>query len=451
MKATILTLCLGFTSLAAAQGSNATIGTTPVTIDTIYTGSEVVWEMLWGPDGYLWITEKSGKVSRINPSTHERIEILNIEQSVFHEGEAGLLGMALHPDFQNSPEVFLVYNYGSSGNVQERLVKYQYTNNALISPVILIDNIAGYTSHDGSRLMFLNDNTLLMTTGDAQNTSLPQNLNSLNGKVLRINADGSVPADNPFPGSKVYSYGHRNPQGLCKMPDGSVYISEHGPSNDDEFQPLIAGANYGWPDVEGFCNTTSELAFCANHEVQEPIVAWTPTIAPCDLIYYSNSAFPEFDNRFLMTVLKDKKIRTLKLNAAGDSLVSTDDYLTNSYGRLRDICQGPQKEIYVATNLNAGASIISITPPGIISVNEIKYPHIEVYPAQVVNTLTVDLGDTVFKALNAKFVDMSGRIIDQKTLTVQYTELDVSKLTQGYYSFIIERNEEVLFQMEIIK
>lgn len=451
MKTSILIICLGFASFSQAQESNATIGTTPVTIDTIYTGSEVVWEMLWGPDAHLWITEKSGKVSRIHPLTHDRMEILNIEQEVFHEGEAGLLGMALHPDFQNTPDVFLVYTYGNANNIRERLVKYTYTNNALITPVILVDNIIGYTSHDGSRLMFLGDTTLLMTTGDAQNTSFPQDLGSLNGKVLRINPDGSVPADNPFPGSKVYSYGHRNPQGLCMMPDGSVYISEHGPSNDDEFQPLIAGANYGWPNVEGFCNTTSEQAFCAEHEIQEPIVAWTPTIAPSDLIYYSNSGFPEFDGRFLMTVLKDKKIRTLKLNAAGDSLLSTDDYLINSYGRLRDICAGPQNEIYIAANLNAGASIISIRPPGIILVDQLNYPHIDVFPAQVVNTLTVDLGDTVFKSLDAKFVDMSGRIIDQTKLTVQYTELDVSKLSAGYYSFIIERDKEVLYQKEIIK
>lgn len=450
MKTIILMGCLGIIPFFA-RAQNATIGSTPVTIDTIYTGSEVVWEVLMGPDNYLWVTEKHGVVSRINPLSHDRSVILNIEQEVFHEGEAGLLGMALHPDFQNTPEVFLVYTYGTSNNIKEKLVKYTYTNQALISPVTLIDNIAGYTSHDGSRLLFLSDNTLLMTTGDAQNTSLPENMASLNGKVLRINADGSIPADNPFPGSRVYSFGHRNPQGLCKMPDGSIYLSEHGPSNDDEFQPLIAGANYGWPNVEGFCNTPSEIAFCNEHEVQEPIVAWTPTIAPGDMIYYTNSFFPEFDNRFLIAVLKDKKIRSLKLNGAGDSLVETDDYLINNYGRLRAICEGTHKEIYVATNLNAGASIISITPPAVISVNEINYVKIEAYPSQVVNTLTVDLGDTVFKALDAKFVDMAGRIIDQHTLHEQLTELDVSKLTAGYYSFIIERDREVLFQMEIIK
>lgn len=449
MKTIILICCLGIVPFAGAQ--NATIGTTPVTIDTVFTGSEVVWEILWGPDSHLWVTEKHGVVSRIDPYSHQRVTVLNIEQEVFHEGEAGLLGMALHPDFPNTPELFLVYTYGTSSNIRERLVKYTYTGTTLISPVVLIDNIAGYTSHDGSRLLFLSDNTLLMTTGDAQNTNLPQDLNSLNGKVLRINTDGSIPADNPFPGKRIYSYGHRNPQGLCMMPDGSVYISEHGPSNDDEFQPLIAGANYGWPNVEGFCNTPAELDFCAQHEVQEPIVAWTPTIAPGDLVYYNNPAFPEFDGRFLMAVLKDKKIRTLKLNGAGDSLVSTDDYLINSYGRLRAICVGPQKEIYVGTNQNAGASIISIAPPAVINVNEIKYTSIDVFPAQVVNTLTVDLGDTVFKALDAKFVDMSGRIIDQKTLTEQLTELDVSKLSAGYYSFIIERDKEVLFQTEIIK
>jgi len=452
MKKKILVLFLSsLASMSSFAQGTISIGNTDITVDTLFTGAGSTWEMVWGSDDHLWITEKQGLVSRINPISKQRNVVLDISDDIFDQGEAGLLGMALHPDFQNSPEVFLVYTYGTSGNIRERLVKYQYTANALINPVTLIDNIPGYTSHDGSRLLFLNDGTLLMSTGDAQDTDLPQDLNSLSGKILRVKTDGSVPPDNPFPNNRVYSYGHRNPQGLCMMPDGSIYMTEHGPSNDDEFQALEAGANYGWPNVEGFCNTPSEMAFCADHNVKEPIVAWTPTIAPSGMVYYENPAFPEFDGRFLIAVLKDMKIRTLKLNASGDTLQSQDDYLVNIYGRLRDLCVGPNGEIYIATNNNTNASIIVLRPSSSLGLADIHYPNILIYPKKVNDIVTIDMGDTVFKALDIKIVNTAGQIIDQRQLTLKYTEMDVSMLAMGFYSLIIEKDREVIFQTEIIK
>ena len=177
--------------------STMMIGTTEVQVDTVYTGLDVPWEIQYGPDNFLWITERKGLVSRIDPVNKTRTIILDIEDEVYQEYEAGLLGMALHPDFENTPEVFIVYTYGTSPDVLEKLVKYSWNGTALVNPDIILDNINAYTTHNGSRLIFLPDNTLLMSTGDAQDQPAAQDLNSLSGKILRLTMDGSVPADNP--------------------------------------------------------------------------------------------------------------------------------------------------------------------------------------------------------------------------------------------------------------
>jgi glucose/arabinose dehydrogenase len=457
----ISTLCLGlFTALfASAQPGpleQISIGNTLVTIDTVYTGLDIPWEIS-AYNGQIWVTERKGIVSRLNPVDHSRTVLLDLTDEVTQSGEGGLLGMALHPHFDSVPRVFLVYTYGPSNDMLEKLVRFDYANNMLTNEVVLIDSIAAFSSHNGSRLLFLPDSTLLMSTGDAQQQATPQDLNSLNGKILRVNTDGSVPADNPFPGSLVYSYGHRNVQGMVMLPNGRVYISEHGPSNDDEFQELLPGRNYGWPNVEGFCNTPSEMTFCADHEIQEPVEVWTPTIAPADLAYYSNPAFPEFDGRILMAVLKDKKVIAMQLNSSGDAVQSGQDYLIG-VSRLRDICVGPNQEIYIATNgQNANNdqpnthSIIVLYPPTSLGVAEITNPDIQIYPNPVLNNLNVDFTKSPDYPVTLKFVSTAGQIIQQQELNLQATTVDVSKLTQGWYVVTMEKKGELIFRTRIYR
>jgi aldose sugar dehydrogenase len=377
-----------------------TIGATPVLIDTVITGLDVPWQMIWGPDDHLWITERKGLVSRIDPVLKTKQVLLDITDTVYAVAEAGLLGMALHPAFASTPEVFLVFTYKSGNQVLERLVKYTYSSTALSNPVVLIDNISGGNAHNGSRLLFMSDGTLLMTTGDGHVMNSPQDVNLLNGKVLRLNTDGSVPADNPYPGKFTFSFGHRNAQGLCYGPQDRIYISEHGPTTDDEFQMLEKGRNYGWPDVEGFCNLPAESTFCSANNVKEPIVDWTPTIAPAGMVYYTNSNFPEFDNAFLLTTLKTKKIVAIKLNASGTHSVTEQSHLANMFGRLRDICIGKNKEIYIATNgpeawnTEPGThSILVLRPSFPGSVRE----HAGKYGVQIMPTVAVDEIRVLFK------------------------------------------------------
>ncbi len=330
--------------------STYTLDSTVVTSRVVKDLLDIPWEITWGPDDYIWTTERFGRVSRINPTTGQQHVLLNISSLVYANSESGLLGMVLHPNFTTSPYVYLVYTYLSGTNIRERIVRYTYDGTALISPFTLLQNIIGNTTHIGSRLFILPDTTMLASTGDAQNQSLPQDTSSVVGKILRMNLDGSVPTNNPFPNSLVWSFGHRNAQGIWLAPNGILYSSEHGPTTDDELNILKPSRNYGWPTVTGYCDSPPEIAFCNANNVVEPIAAWTPTIAPSDIIWYSHPAIPEFKNRLLMTVLKDKKLIAFSFNNAGDTVTKQSHYLTNAFGRLRDICISPSGKIYVATN-----------------------------------------------------------------------------------------------------
>jgi len=433
----ILAVSLGLLSFQLFSQSNITVGTTTVEVDTIYTGLDIPWEIIYGPDGFIWTTERKGIISRIDPVAQTKTVILNIVSSVYQNSESGLLGMVLHPDFSNTPEIFLAYTYGSFSNIKEKVVKYTYNGTSLVNEVILIDNIVGNTTHNGSRIAILPDNTLLFSTGDAQNQSLPQDVNELNGKVLRINLDGSIPANNAFAGNPVYTYGHRNVQGILQHPNGKIYISEHGASTDDEFQILEIGRNYGWPNVEGFCDPGGEETFCIANNVMEPLVAWTPTNAPSDMVYYENPLFPEFDGRVLMTVLKDKRIIAMDLSADGLSVVDEDHYLINQFGRLRDICVGPQKEIYLATN---GASW-SNTSPNTHSIIVLRALD-ETGLKELENSFTISPNPAkdqlnVFSPSGISedyfLLDAQGRKVLAGKLTGTTTTIDISKLAAGNY------------------
>lgn len=443
-----------FLNRSIAQPTVA-IGATNVIIDTVFTGLDVPWEVIYAPDKHLWITERMGKVSRINPITKTRTVILNLGSAVYAQSETGLLGMALDPGFAANNFVYLVYNFGTGFNTYERLVKYTYSAGQLGSPQILIDSIPGAANHDGSRLLFLPDNTLLMTTGDALNAAWAQNMNSKAGKVLRLNTNGTIPASNPFPNSYVYSFGHRNAQGMMMAPNGKVYISEHGPNNDDEFQELIAGRNYGWPNVEGFCNTASEFTFCTANNVKEPIFGWTPTIAPSDLTWYSNPGLPEFDGGIIMAVLKDKKLVSLKLDAAGTGSVSQNSYLVNQYGRIRDVCVGPFNEIYFATNGNGTGndanthSIMVLKPNNPVSVAENSLENLfTVYPNPATDQLHIKGSGST--AMSISLTDLLGKRCIQRQMDVQDTTVSLAGIEKGVYFLSVEENGKVIYRSKIV-
>jgi len=359
MKSTkvILISLLILTGFAGKSQSQIFVGTTEIDTSSVVTGLDTPWEILWGPDDFIWLTERSGKISRLDPGTGELNELITIGD-VNEQNEGGLLGMVLHPDFINHPYVYVVYNYIGSSGIEERLVRYTYSNGVLDSPVTLLEGIDGAGNHNGSRLVIDADHKLYMTTGDAANTSQSQDLNSLNGKVLRMNLDGSVPEDNPFQGSYVWTWGHRNAQGLVISPLGLLYSSEHGPSNDDEVNIIEKGRNYGWPNVHGFCDEPTELQFCADSNVMEPIAAWTPTLAVAGTDFYHQTAIPDWQNTLLVSSLKAGSVAALKLSPDGRSVLTEELFFQNWFGRLRDICISPDGRVFLAVSNRDGRGTI---------------------------------------------------------------------------------------------
>ncbi|SOD13010.1 PQQ-dependent sugar dehydrogenase [Pedobacter xixiisoli] len=328
---------------------------TPVDLKTkvLVSNLNLPWEIIYGPDNLIWFTEKAGKISRINPSNNQVIALHTISD-VRVQGEGGLLGMALHPNFNTSPFVYVFYGYGNP--YKNKLVRFNYANNALSNPQTLLDNIPASSNHNGSRLLISGDK-LFVTTGDAEDLNTPQNVNSLAGKVLRLNLDGSIPADNPFPNNPVWSYGHRNAQGLA-MVGNKLFSSEHGPSTDDEVNIIEKGRNYGWPTVTGKCNASGETAFCNQNNVAESIIEWTPTIAPSGMTYYNSNYIPQFKNSLLLAFLKGNKLMQLKLNDAQTAIVETEDFYVGEFRRIRAVTQSPEGKIYICTSNGGNADQI---------------------------------------------------------------------------------------------
>lgn len=332
------------------------IGTQAVDTSTVVGKLFVPWEIIWGPDNFIWFTERNGQVSRLDPASKTTKIILKITD-VVQQTESGLLGMVLHPNFKDSSYVYLVYNYLSGSIIKERLVRYTYSPDTLTNKIVLLDNVSGNGNHNGSRLIITPDRKIMMTTGDAQNTSLSQNNSSISGKILRLNLDGTIPADNPISGSPIWTKGHRNPQGLVLADNGILYSSEHGPQNDDEFNIIKKGRNYGWPNVEGMCNNPTEIQFCQDSNVVEPLFAWTPTLAVAGIDYYNSSTIQEWNKCILMTTLKEADLRALHFNAAGDSITKSTIYFNNWFGRLRDICLAPNGDVYICTSNRDGRAV----------------------------------------------------------------------------------------------
>jgi glucose/arabinose dehydrogenase len=343
----IIFIVLAFACNGNKLKTQNSVSTSTATMRIVKSGLNYPWEIIWGKDNQIWMTERDGKISRLDPATG-KINFSFTIKEVEARNEGGLLGMALHPDFAHNGLLYVVYDYNNGGKHLEKMVRYTFANNTLSNATVLLDGVVGSTNHNGSRLWIVNDK-IFMSTGDAFNSDLSQPTNTLNGKILRINLDGSIPNDNPFPNNPVWSYGHRNPQGLV-MVNNILYESEHGPDVEDEVNIIEKGRNYGWPNVEGPCDE-NEIAFCKTHNIKEPI--WSSgngTLAVCGLDYYNSDNIPQWKHSLLMVTLKNSTLRQLKLSEDGRSIVETKSYFEQKWGRLRDICISPDGKVYICTS-----------------------------------------------------------------------------------------------------
>ncbi len=301
--------------------------TTPYRVEIVASRLQAPWSVVFAPDGRIFFSERPGWVRVIqNGKVLEQPALLlnDVASSV----KMGLLGLALDPGFGTNHFLYLAYNYDlGKEKYRMRVVRYREQQNHLLEPKTLIENIPAYRNHTGGRLRFGPEGCLHITTGDANDPPLAQRLDSFAGKILRLNADGSIPTDNPFVGrtnalGAIWSYGHRNPQGLDFQPGtGVLFNAEHGPDHGDELNLVSKGENYGWPIIHHRL---------AREGLHSPTLEFTPAIGPAAASFYRGKAFPELTGKLLVGCLRGEGILSIGFN--GTNPISCERLLHFKYG-----------------------------------------------------------------------------------------------------------------------
>jgi glucose/arabinose dehydrogenase len=443
--------------LAGAQTS-IMVGNTEVNVTVKATGLNVPWDMVVGPDGWIWFTEIDGHVSRMNPDDGT-IELIYTVPDVHETGlGGGLQSMAFHPDFANQPYVYLHYVNSTTTAVIKRYLYDAATHTfTTASDHLLSEVVHAGPSHNGSRIVVDDEGMFLISVGDVMSHSTDAPLLSTTyGKVLRFDPEGGIPADNPIPGNYVYNWGHRNPQGLIKASNGRIYNSAHGAGMDDEVNIVLPNRDYGWPTVLGLCNTATEIAYCDAHDVVDPIHEWsTEVVAPSGIDYYANPAIPEWENSILVATLRGKALHVLNLNASGDTVIASSNALYNAYGRFRDVLTYPDGRVFISTSNHDWAGSPSADDDRILelsaaistgySKNERTGPRL--WPNPATGHVAVDVQGPLPQRVVLR--DALGRSVSS-TLLIGNT-FDVSALAPGPYQVEIATKGKLLTTQLIIQ
>ena len=322
--------------------------------EMVASGLEVPWAFAWLPNGNLIFTERPGRVRIIESGKLTPTPVYTVPD-VEPSSESGLMDISVHPDFASNNFLYLAYSYNQDGR-RVKVVRYKFANGEFSEPKVIIENIPGAPNHAGMRARFGPDKKLYITTGDATDWNLAQKMDSLAGKTLRLNDDGTIPTDNPFlktPGARpeIWSYGHRNAQGLAWQPGtGLMFQTEHGPSSfegkgsgGDEFNLVEAGQNLGWPEIH-------------HNEKREgmvsPLLEYSPACAPASGMFYNGSEFPAFKGNFFFGCLRGARIIRVVLD--GRRVVRQENLLEGTYGRIREMAEGPDGYIYFSTSNRDG-------------------------------------------------------------------------------------------------
>ncbi len=302
---------------------------------------DVPWAIDIAEDGRLFFTERTGSIMVVDKNgslLSDPVAYINVMQN----GESGLLGLVLHPNFTENHLLYVYHTYSNNSAVLNKVLMLTENDNKIVESKVIIDNIPAAERNDGGRIKFGPDGKLYIATGDAQQPELAQDAGSLAGKILRLNSDGSIPEDNPFEGSPVYSYGHRNIQGLAWHPlSEDLYASEHGPEGNDEINLIKQGSNYGWP-----------IEDCNAEKFEKPILCFNPAVAPAGMTFAALDRLG-YQNDILLATLKAQHIRLVDLESDIESNILT------GFGRIRDIVEAADGSLYVATSNRDGRAVPS--------------------------------------------------------------------------------------------
>ena len=358
IAAAALTWACGKPPAAAATAASenprtvATKSGARLEVQTFVSGLEVPWSIVFTSPGRMLVTERPGRV-RVVENGVLVPKPLAVLEDVEAKGESGLMGIALAPDYATSRFVYLAYAYDSPDGPRVRVSRFRDDGTSLSGRTVIIEGIPAARNHAGCRIRFGPDGKLYVTTGDATDRQIAQDLKSLGGKTLRLNPDGSIPADNPFPGSPVFSYGHRNSQGIDWDPrTGLQYQTEHGPSGfdgpggGDEVNLVEKGKNYGWPLVHHRDSAAGMVS---------PLLEYTPAVAPSGASFSTGKALPSFQGDFFFANLRGEVLIRVRFDPKDPrKVLETEELFRDVYGRLRDVVVGPDGALYVATSNRDG-------------------------------------------------------------------------------------------------
>jgi quinoprotein glucose dehydrogenase len=323
-----------------------------VRVDVWIKNLDIPWSLIFLPDGRALVSERPGSIRLI---TNGKLRVKPYALvDVSSRGEGGLMGLALHPAFPEKPYVYAMHTYRNSTGLFNRVIRLRDKGTEGIFDKVIVDAIPAGRLHNGGRIGFGPNGMLYVSTGETFDAGLAQDLSSLGRKILRVTPAGLVPSDNPFRDSPVFSFGHRNPQGIAWHPEtGDLFISEHGPSGEfghfahDEINVIQKGGNYGWPKVIGAAGIDGFL---------DPIVVWKKTTPPSGIAFYTGDLLKHLRSDLFVSTLKSESLIRIRLKKVNRSytVYRIERWFAGKYGRIRDVAEGPDGALYFLTNNRDG-------------------------------------------------------------------------------------------------
>ncbi|MGH1352042.1 MAG: PQQ-dependent sugar dehydrogenase [Methyloligellaceae bacterium] len=360
---TLTSICLILTAAFAGQAYARTIKSKQATfkIETLADGLDHPWSLAILPDGQMLITERSGTLRLFKNGKLDPKPVSGLPD-ISSGGQGGLLDIIAHPKFSENRLVYFSYSAQDRSGVGTQVARAKLTGNKLTEVQVLFKALPKTRNrlHFGSRLLFDSKGFLFITLGEKFQMKQSQNIKSHLGSIIRLNEDGTIPADNPFVKNRkglpeIFSYGHRNVQGIAMHPDTKkIWEHEHGPRGGDEVNILQPGRNYGWPLITYGIDYSGEIISDKTHlpGMEQPVIHWTPSIAPSGMTFYSGDKFPEWKGDLFVGALAHQHLRRLELK--GDKVISQEILLGDLQERVRDVRNGPDGFLYILTDSSSG-------------------------------------------------------------------------------------------------